>query len=307
MHTGTIVAWLIILVIIWAFIEKKLLITTKYEVVSDQLPKEFDGTSFVVLSDLHNQSFGKNNERLINKIDLLSPDFILAAGDMINKDSLCYPSTAFSLLEALSKKYKIYYGFGNHELKNDMFLKIKENSPENKGSMSDEAYSTWVEYKKKLIESKVTLLMNESVTIDKGDAKLTITGLSIGGRYFKHFKLPTMTTQYLNQLIGEHCKEYQILIAHNPCYYNDYIKWGADLILSGHLHGGLIRLPFIGGLVSPQVILFPKYSSGLYTSKSESGDNRKAMIVSRGLGSHSIMPRLFNIPDIVFVRLKKNH
>ncbi|MGB4660956.1 MAG: metallophosphoesterase [Mobilitalea sp.] len=304
MHTETIVAGLIILIIIWAFIERKLLITTKYEVVSDTLPKEFDGTNFVVLSDLHNQNFGKDNERLIHKIDLLSPDFILVAGDMINKDTVCYPSTSFTLLEALSEKYKIYYGYGNHELKNDMFLKIKGNNQENKGSMSEEAYSTWVEYKENLIKSNVTILNNESITIDKGEAKLTITGLSIGGMYFRHFKLPTMTTQYLNQVIGEHCANYQILIAHNPCYYNDYLNWGADLVLSGHLHGGLVRLPFIGGLVSPQVIFFPKYTSGLYRKKEESGKNQKAMIVSRGLGSHSIMPRLFNIPDLVFVRLK---
>jgi predicted MPP superfamily phosphohydrolase len=81
-------------------------------------------------------------------------------------------------------------------------------------------------------------------------------------------------------------------------YFKEYIGWRADLVLSGHVHGGLVRLPFIGGVISPQVRLFPKYDAGLF---SEQGYN---MVVSRGLGTHSYMPRFFNPPQLLVIKIK---
>jgi predicted MPP superfamily phosphohydrolase len=108
-----------------------------------------------------------------------------------------------------------------------------------------------------------------------------------------------MEKGYLASLIGDKPnKNFAILIAHNPVYFTEYTRWGADLTLSGHLHGGLVRLPFIGGVASPQIRLFPKYSAGNYT------ENGQQMIVSRGLGSHSLMPRIWNAPEIVSITLK---
>ena len=92
--------------------------------------------------------------------------------------------------------------------------------------------------------------------------------------------------------------KFNILLSHNPLYFETYEKWGADLIFSGHIHGGLINIPFIGGLLSPERKLFPKYSGGDYNI------NDSKMIVSRGLGYSTINLRVFNNPEICVVELK---
>ena len=85
------------------------------------------------------------------------------------------------------------------------------------------------------------------------------------------------------------------MLAHHPAYFDAYASWGADLTLSGHLHGGMIRLPFVGGLVSPQMRLFPKYDKGLYTKKG------KKLIVSAGLANHTVNIRINNPPELVVI------
>ena len=145
----------------------------------------------------------------------------------------------------------------------------------------------------------VIFLDNEGITVGINTDKLRITGVSLGEEYFNFHDNTEMDRDYLTSLTGESSKnDYQLLIAHNPVYFTNYAAWGADLILAGHLHGGMVRLPGIGGLISPQARFFPKYDSGQYEHK------ESRMIVSRGLGSHSVMPRIFNIPELVFVRLK---
>jgi predicted MPP superfamily phosphohydrolase len=296
MQKDMIVPGIILLLVIWAFLEQKLLITARYTITSAKLPHTFHKTSFVVLADLHNRTFGRNNKRLIRRIEKLSPDFLIVAGDMINKKAYCYPSSAFTLLECLSKKYKIYYAYGNHEQNIELIHKL---NLENNSSDYEDVYSTWVEYKEKLIKLNVIFLNNESTYLIKNDRKLRITGLSIGPKYFERNTIPVMEQVYLNSLIGDSSEvDYQILIAHNPIYFLNYANWGADLTISGHQHGGMVRLPGIGGILSPQAKFFPKYHSGNHTEKGQE------MLVSRGLGSHSIMPRLFNIPEILYISLK---
>jgi predicted MPP superfamily phosphohydrolase len=302
----------IILLLIWALIEQNLLMTTKYLIASPKLPREFADTSFVILADLHNHSFGKNNQRLIKKIDKLSPDFIIVAGDMINKDEPCVPSNAFLLLKVLAKKYKIYYSIGNHEkyvellgLKNrklssqvydnrSMQEMQKKSSTENKTVSAE-----WSEYREQL-KNTVTFLDNASIMLTKNQSTIRITGLTIDREYFERGKTKPLPVGYIDKLLGKSDQNhFQLLIAHNPLYFQDYVDWGADLTVSGHLHGGLVRLPIIKGILSPQVRFFPKYDSGRFSQ------NGKEMIVSRGLGSHSVMFRLFNPPELIFVNLKK--
>jgi predicted MPP superfamily phosphohydrolase len=274
-------------------IEQKLLVTSKYTVASSKLPKKFDNTDFIVLADLHNRNFGKNNVRLMKQIDKLSPQFILVAGDMINKKETACPSNAFTLLESLAKRYKLYYAYGNHEQRAEQY------QSETSGELI-KLYDTWEEYKQRLSGLGVTFLNNDSIMVGtKSGEKIRISGVSIGPKYFEWNKLTQLEEGYQAEIIGDSSKElYQILIAHNPIFFMDYAKWGADLTVSGHLHGGMVRIPGIGGVLSPQAKFFPKYHSGNYTELGQE------MIVSRGLGSHSIMPRLFNIPELVYVKLK---
>jgi predicted MPP superfamily phosphohydrolase len=296
MQKEFIICGIILLMIIWTFIERKLLMTTKHTVVSSKLPVGLNNTSFVVLADLHNCSYGRNNSRLIRRIDALSPDFIIVAGDIINKKNVCYPSNAYLLLEQLAKKYRIFYAYGNHEQKLENYLKL---SPTERSEEETRLCSTWVEYKNRLKKNKVIFLDNDSITINLKSDKIKITGLSLGSEYFVFNEHKEMDKNYIASLVGESAKDcYQLLIAHNPIYFSDYAAWGADLTLAGHLHGGMMRLPGIGGVISPQAKFFPKYDTGRH----ELGECQ--MVVSRGLGSHSIMPRIFNIPELIHITLQ---
>jgi len=291
------IAGLILIIFLWALIEQNLLMTTKYLITSTKLQREFAKTSFIVLSDLHNHSFGKNNKRLLAKISKLSPDFIIVAGDMINKRQKCIPSNAFLLLQTLAKRYPIYYAFGNHEQYIEQIYKEKLQLPI---ESIDESNSTWVEYKEQLTNSGIVFLDNESIIMTKDNSKIRISGVTVELEYYSKGSASKLQVEYLERLLGK--KEdniFQLLIAHNPVFFKEYINWGADLTISGHLHGGLVRLPFLRGMLSPQVRFFPRYDAGRFA------ENGKEMIVSRGMGSHSIMFRLFNPPELVYVRLKK--
>ncbi len=297
--------------ILWTLIEQKSLVVSDFEINKSDLPHSFHNTKIIVLADLHNAAFGRNNERLVRRIKSLKPDFIVVAGDMISKSSPCYPSNAYVLLEELSRTYKIYYGYGNHEQRNERLL-LETCSQKHMNSRYEymvlQKYqeqellsSTWVEYKEELLRNGVTFLDNESVELIKGQDRIKISGVSIAKDFFTRSKAPIMEEGYLSSLIGEKSQDYyHILIAHNPVYFKEYVAWGADLIISGHLHGGMVRIPGIGGVISPQVKLFPKYDAGIYS------ENGSSMIVSRGLGSHSMMPRYFNTPEIVQIMLKRS-
>ncbi len=286
---------IIVIMILWSLIERKLLGTTKFTISSAKLPKKLDGVSFVVLADLHDCTFGPGNIRLLRKINRLSPDFIIAAGDIINKNKPCFPGNAYYLLEQLSKKYKVFFAYGNHEQRMEAYGKEEASLTEEQAKL----YTAWNQFKKRLIKLNISILDNKGLRYGTEGVWLNITGVSIGPEYFARNKVVNMEEGYLKSLVETSDKShYQILIAHNPVYFENYVAWGADLTIAGHVHGGMVRLPGLGGVISPQAKFFPKYQAGKYAK------NHKEMVVSRGLGSHSIMPRLFNIPELVFITLK---
>ncbi len=299
MQREIIIYGILVLLILWIYIEQRLLMTTKYWVISDKLISAKKPIRMILLADLHNRTFGMDNHRLIKRIDALKPDFILAAGDIINKKAVSYPGNAYTLLDQLSEKYKIFYAYGNHEQRMELIGKASEAE---RTQEEEVRYHSWVEFKNRLQGKGIVFLDNDSTVLDwKGD-KLRITGVSIGPEYFGFQTQKEMDPEYLTTLIGSSPKEaYQLLIAHNPVYFKDYAAWGADLILSGHLHGGMMRLPGVGGVLSPQAKFFPKYDSGRHEYQ------KSQLIVSRGLGSHSIMPRIFNIPELVCVELSRDN
>lgn len=238
---------------------------------------------FVFLADLHNNCFGKQNEQLLAAIEREAPDFVISAGDMLVAKPGVSMDTAIDFIKKLSQKYPIYYGNGNHEYR----LRIY---PERYGDMYER-------YKKVLDDCGIHHLENESMMLAIGGRNINICGLEINRRYYKRFKKTPMEPSYIADEVGRKPKEYTILIAHNPAYFAQYAEWGADLTLAGHLHGGVIRLPRFGGVISPQIALFPKYSGGYYRI------NGKGMLVSRGLGQHSIPVRIFNRAELVVVDL----
>ena len=115
---------------------------------------------------------------------------------------------------------------------------------------------------------------------------------------YEKFKKHTVTPQDVRQCLGKADKgEYQILLAHNPAFFPAYKEWGADLTVSGHLHGGIIRIPGLGGVITPQFVLFPKYSGEMTV------EGNQAIAVSRGLGTHTINLRFLNYAEVVVIDL----
>ncbi|MCQ2540405.1 MAG: metallophosphoesterase [Acetatifactor sp.] len=228
----------------------------------------------VVIADLHNKQFGKDNCNLLEAIRKEQPDVILVAGDILMARPKKSLEPAIHFIRELSKEYPIYYGNGNHEHRLKLY-------PETYADMADR-------YKDALGECGVDPLVNTSATL--AEYGMNICGVEIDREYYRRFRKISMEKEYLRSVLGEKDKElYTVLLAHNPDYFEAYAEWGADLVLSGHLHGGVARVPFWGkGVISPSFRLFPKYDGGEF----ELGQTK--MILSRGLGTHTIPVRVFN-------------
>lgn len=259
------------------YLDNTLLKVSKYEIKSDKIPKKFNKFKIIHLSDLHSCNFGENNSKLIKKVNDEHPDIIVMTGDMVNKYDKNF-DRFLNLAEILSKKYKIYYIIGNHEQrlrKDDLNLIIR-----------------------KLNELGIRILNDERITIMREKDRINIYGIDIPLSYYKIRNKPSNIDEVIYEALNKYNeKEYNILLAHNPLYFEEYAKHNVDLTLSGHVHGGMIRVPVIGALLSPERKLFPKYSSGVYE------ENNKKLIVSRGIGHSKPGIRLFNMPEIVSITL----
>ena len=239
-----------------------------------------------LLSDLHGKDYGHNNQELLAAVNQAEPDVILVAGDMITfgQKDMSGCDNAINFLTALSRKYPVYLGNGNHECKLEEY--------------ADDVGEQYLQYAKKLETAGVRILRNESVSV--AGMNICVTGLEMDHFFYRRFYKHKMKDDYLSNTIGQAKKDnFQILIAHNPMYFEEYASWGADLTVSGHVHGGIIKLPFLGGVISPALIFFPKYDGGRYDNEG------KTLILSRGLGTHSVPIRLFNPGEIVLIDLKK--
>lgn len=240
----------------------------------------------VMLADLHNYTYGEHNEILLEKIRQISPDFVCMAGDMLIGHSHIPYDVAQETVMAIAKEYQVFYGLGNHEarMKYDV---------ENYGT-------SYEDYMEPLKSMGVQVLENESAKIRVGENRFCIYGYELPWKYFKKFNRYVFEESQIEEVLGK-CEEseacYHILLAHNPVYFEQYAAWGADLTLSGHLHGGIIRLPLVGGIITPQARLFPRYSAGRYHI------GKKEMIVSRGLGTHTIPIRFNNPPELSVICL----
>lgn len=239
--------------------------------------------SFVLLSDLHNKSYGDENEKLFRAIQKINPDGVIVAGDMYTAEPKGGFENALALLQKLSGDYPIYYANGNHEQKTNLYR-------ERYGDRYDR-------YVKSLKNYGVTHLVNERLMLP--EYNIDICGSQIGKQFFQRFTKYPMEKTELVDLVGTAREDrFQILIAHNPDYFPEYADWGADLVLSGHIHGGIVRVPFLGGMLSPSVRFFPKYDGGVFT------EENSTMVLSRGLGTHSLPIRMLNPAELVVVHLE---
>ena len=152
-------------------------------------------------------------------------------------------------------------------------------------------------YKKELEKAGIRFLENESVTVLWDDEKIRITGLEIPLGGYERRARNRVKAADIEKKVGRAGEAYQILLAHHPAHIEAYLDWGADLILSGHYHGGVVGIPGIGGVIAPDFTLFPEYSGGCYRFGEE------AAVVSRGLGVHSVPVRFLNPAEVVAVEI----
>ncbi len=270
---------------------------TRYNVTSPRLKGLRRETKVLFLSDLHNRIYGKHNERLLQAVRKEKPDLILIGGDMlVGKPDEPF-DVALGFVSRLPAVCPVYYANGNHE-----------------GRMKDEPEKygdAYTDYRKELERCGVTFLENEIEHLELNGQKLALCGLELPVHTYKKFHRSSIDKRDVADLLSHfHTSnditaefpdkapdQYSILLAHNPAYMDAYLEWGADLVLSGHLHGGLVRIPGLGGIVTPQGFFFPKYS-GEMTRAGE-----QTVIVSRGLGSHTLNIRLFNTPELISISL----
>ena len=228
-------------------------------VYEDNLPEAFDGYRIVHVSDLHNSWLW---EQVIDKLQQTQPDVICITGDLIDRRKTNVDRALAFVAEAI-KIAPCYYITGNHE-----------------ELVSQTIYEELLEGLNAL---GVHVLLDEEVILEKDGAQIALVG-------YQWRKDPAV--DQLSDFDG-----YRILLAHRPESFEDYVSSGYDLILSGHAHGGQVRLDYIGGIYAPGQGLFPKYDSGIYTSDAAS------MIVSRGIGNSSFPIRFNNRPEVIVVTL----
>lgn len=259
---------IILFIAVFTIIQNNIPVVRKVKISNPDL----QGIKIVQLSDLHRKKFGDMNSMLISKLKKLSPSMIMLTGDMVTRKKTDLKPLE-NLLSASSRLCPVYYALGNHEI-----------------DMEPNEYEKLMDIIKR---SRVTLLKNQSADILINEKSLHITGLcfereNFRNRYGKFSGLKPYLIKDINEAVGIKERKYTILLAHNPIYMDTYASWGADLVLSGHVHGGIVRIPFLKGILSPERKFFPEYSAGMYYK-----DNTM-MYVNCGLGKF----RLFNPPEI---------
>ncbi|KAB2421312.1 MULTISPECIES: metallophosphoesterase [Bacillus cereus group] len=260
---------------IFLYLQNNLISITEVKITSSKIPSSFKGYKILQISDLHNKKFGDNQDVLIQKIKSIDPDIIAITGDLI--DSKSYDAeVSMQLIREIVKKYPVYFVTGNHEQWSGKYNNLE----------------------KELKKYDVNVLRNEHVGIRKGEQEINLLGIDDP-------EFVTGNRDEGNIIIDEIKKakiemqpdKYNVLLSHRPEFIKEYTNERLDLVLSGHAHGGQVRLPFIGGLVAPNQGVLPKYTAGLYVEKNTS------MVVSRGLGNSIIPQRILNRPEIVVVQL----
>ena len=239
---------------------------------------------FCFLTDLHGNRFGENNGDLIRTIHGIDPHLILCGGDMNIRSDPSTLETAETLLSSLAAFRPVVMAPGNHE---SGMKRIPEYKP------------LYKEYLKKLKRAGVILLINGRHGFEIGNQPVVVTGTELSRKYYKNPFPPMLTSGNLSRLAGDpEPGAFNILLSHNPRYADAYFGWGADLTLSGHTHGGVVRFGEHIGAISPQDLLFPRYCCGDFYR------NGCALIVSAGLGEHTIPLRIHDPRELIVIRVR---
>ena len=247
----------------------------RFTYVSPRLPAGFDGCVVVQLSDLHGALFGENNQDLVDAVRAENPDYIFLTGDLLDRYRRTPQSYAVDLGRAMAAIAPTYFVTGNHEWALPDVPALKE----------------------ALTEAGVTVLDNRFVTLERGGDQVLLAGVDDPNGYADQ-KTPEELAEEVRAAWGD---GFWLLLAHrNNLFAPRYSRLGADLVISGHGHGGMIRLPFTDGLISVERTLFPSYTAGFYE------ENGSTAFISRGLGNSGPSFRLFNRPEVAVLTLSRS-
>ncbi len=255
-------------IVIWFCLTQNLHLTvSQYDYSCADVPAELDGYKIVQISDLHNQFYGPHEQILVKKIESLEPDIIFVTGDVVDSTFTNY-DRAYEFFEGAIKIAPVFYVTGNHEAR-----------------LSGEDFDDFLTRIKAL---GVNFLDNEKTEVD---------GYTLIGVADKSLALPP------SELKETHPERLTVCLAHEPGYADSYQRLGADIVFSGHIHGGQFIIAGKGGFISPEFEFFPELYEGMH----DFGDDgeKMTMFISRGLGNSVIPQRLNNFPEIVEVTLHK--
>jgi predicted MPP superfamily phosphohydrolase len=252
---------------------------TTYQVSSARIPPAFDGYCVVQISDLHDARFGKGQARLLRKVRAAHPDLIAVTGDLDGADWR-RAANSLELVRGLPGLAPVYFVTGNHEVY----------TRDAKGLVS-------------FLEAKgVCVLRSASVPIERSGQAIELAGIDDLEAFGAARSWSRTLSAWRQELAGLRQRiqpdRYTVLLSHRPEFIRDYAKAGFDLVLAGHAHGGLVRIPFVGPLYAPGQGKLPRYTSGMHVL------GGTTLVVSRGLGRGMTPLRFLNRPEVVIVRLK---
>ena len=244
---------------------------TEYYTVTDKdIPEAFSGYRIAHISDLHNATIGKGNRRLLSAIRDAQPDSIVITGDLIDSRRTDM-DVAFDFVREAAQIAPVLYVSGNHEARLD-YPAIRQG----------------------LREAGANILDDDKMILGDGENSLAFLGLAD-----QSFSSAEEMSEKLDSLLQE-TAGYRILLCHRPELFDIFQKKDIDLMLSGHAHGGQVRIPFVGGLYTPDQGLFPKYDAGLYEAEGS------RLLISRGLGDTILPLRIGNRHTLLVIELRSS-